>query len=928
MAKKKKNRSKKVTAQAAADSESPQPQTQPPSADLGLTPKPDTAAPEQGQPQQNTKNEKQVTDTSTQASSAASSSSSSSQPAPSTSSSSSPIITRNKYDFVRRIAHNSFQSLRRADSMRIHCRFWRNFSAYHGSWASVPLEVLEVAAMVNYNTARPRPIDPAILFDLVKIRKSVEEATDLAVRALSDTVSSAMSSVNSVSGLRAMTSLRGAPQKKTGHGLKMSHERRLRMRELAVQKLARAYRVDDIAACIVTMQGTTSLDDIAGLVLQSHPDNPDARFVHFFHEKILSRNLAGPECFRALEEIMALESKQPELLRTLASLKGATGDMAGAACDLSHAMAFSKYHGESHRSANQDAPSTEQQQQQQSPQVGRHNVQLPEDKRPSGFEGQLVFHRGSVYLADACDRLLKALGEPTDSNKTVQKTDASLSGDKDAVEADARQPPLADEAITKADAGKRHEKEAELAQTPQSDQAAALTDISKPDKREPELLQQSQSDQVAQTDNTSKSDKKEAELHEPPQSDQAAQTGNNNTNQPDDKEAKLPPKAKKLGSAAADECRQAKALAKHALHDIMFFLNQFDYSPNMPAMLSKDYNERMRLASQGNRNPRSTVSHAAAAAMPPHKLYTLADLLSASPPADLPEYPSQEALKQGRHDVVGVAPEGGGGGGGGGDAVDTCESVTYHPLLSEALHSVLLCHCIAQTPLAEIKRHAYMVARLIRLCDGWPAFHSTRSSARTDWEDLLRQKGGDWLDLGAEWKFLCEPAPVPGYTPRLPRSSSSSVPSSSSSAPDRRTASAAAATLMAGANDDNKNNAAAAAATHDHHCGANPQTKCRSPFCPNSQSAGPSATHQSAMNLAVELFQDGDHGGWDGAAVVSDRAVAVRRWINEVPFIRAVRRKKRVVVGKDHHGHSHSHHHHGGRHADTAGSSTTGTGAT
>ncbi|OAQ90804.1 tetratricopeptide repeat domain-containing protein [Purpureocillium lilacinum] len=900
MAKKKKNRSKKVTAQAAADSESPQPQTQPPSADLGLTPKPDTAAPEQGQPQQKTKTEKQVTDTFTQASSAASSSSSSSQPAPSTSSSSSPIITRNKYDFVLAQLLGVPRLL------------------------GQPLEVLEVAAMVNYNTARPRPIDPAILFDLVKIRKSVEEATDLAVRALSDTVSSAMSSVNSVSGLRAMTSLRGAPQKKTGHGLKMSHERRLRMRELAVQKLARAYRVDDIAACIVTMQGTTSLDDIAGLVLQSHPDNPDARFVHFFHEKILSRNLAGPECFRALEEIMALESKQPELLRTLASLKGATGDMAGAACDLSHAMAFSKYHGESHRSANQDAGSTEQQQQQQqSPQVGRHNVQLPEDKRPSGFEGQLVFHRGSVYLADACDRLLKALGEPTDSNKTVQKTDASLSGDKDAVEADARQPPLADEAITKADAGKRHEKEAELAQTPQSDQAAALTDISKPDKREPELLQQSQSDQVAQTDNTSKSDKKEAELHEPPQSDQAAQTGNNNTNQPDDKEAKLPPKAKKLGSAAADECRQAKALAKHALHDIMFFLNQFDYSPNMPAMLSKDYNERMRLASQGNRNPRSTVSHAAAAAMPPHKLYTLADLLSASPPADLPEYPSQEALKQGKHDVAVVAPQGGGG-----DAVDTCESVTYHPLLSEALHSVLLCHCIAQTPLAEIKRHAYMVARLIRLCDGWPAFHSTRSSARTDWEDLLRQKGGDWLDLGAEWKFLCEPAPVPGYTPRLPRSSSSSVPSSSSSAPDRRTASAAAATLVAGANDGNNNNAAAAAATHDHHCGANPQTKCRSPFCPNSQSAGPSATHQSAMNLAVELFQDGDHGGWDGAAVVSDRAVAVRRWINEVPFIRAVRRKKRVVVGKDHHGHSHSHHHHGGRHADTAGSSTTGTGAT
>ncbi|UNI14937.1 hypothetical protein JDV02_001514 [Purpureocillium takamizusanense] len=655
---------------------------------------------------------------------------------------------------------------------------WRNFSAYYGSWTAVSVDVLEVAALVNYNTPRPRPLDPAMLFDLVKIRRSVEEATDLAVRAASDTASSTLSSVNSVSGLRSMSSLRSAAPPKPGHGMRMSRERRLRMRELAVQKLARAYRLDDIAACIVTMQGTTSLDDLAGLVLQDNPRNSDAKFVHFFHDKIISRDLtAGTEGFRVLEEILEIESERPELLRTLAALKGARGDLADVAADLTRAMSLSKYRGESHGSSYDTSKAH------QNPH-GRGFVELAEDERPSGLDGQLIFHRGAVLLLDACEHVLKALGQPLDSKETVQKTDAC----------------------------RPHEKEAELRYPPHSDEATTQASSIQPNERETELL----------------------------------------------------PRTNDLESAALDKFREVKALAKQALRDIMLFLKNFDYSPTMPVTLSKDYNDRMLLAAKGVRKPRSSVSNGPAT---PHKVYTLADLFSPSPPTELPEFPSSETLKQRKHHI----PKG-----------DTCESVTYHPLLSEALHSLLFCHCLAQTSVAEIRRHAYMVARLVRLFDGYPIFHAAKSSARTDWEDMIR-RGGDWLGLGAKWQFLCEPAPLPGHGPRSTRSAKT---------PDRATASAAAATLTKATPAQDKAEPSATAcqaaleASLDHNDGASEcahHDSCSDPFCPNSV---------TTTSQPVEL--DPGDGGWDGATIVSARATAVRWWIQEVPFIPGVRRKRRA----------------------------------
>lgn len=69
----------------------------------------------------------------------------------------------------------------------------------------------------------------------------------------------------------------------------MSATRIHRLRALAVQKLAAAYAADEIASSVMVMQGGSVFDDIAERVLKHDPNDADARYVHFFHEKIPSR---------------------------------------------------------------------------------------------------------------------------------------------------------------------------------------------------------------------------------------------------------------------------------------------------------------------------------------------------------------------------------------------------------------------------------------------------------------------------------------------------------------------------------------------------------------------------------------------------------------------------------------------------------------
>jgi hypothetical protein len=74
-----------------------------------------------------------------------------------------------------------------------------------------------------------------------------------------------------------------------GRNVAMSAMRIHRLRALAVQKLAAAYSADEIASSVMVMQGGSVFDDLAERVLKVDPNDADARYVHFFHEKIPSR---------------------------------------------------------------------------------------------------------------------------------------------------------------------------------------------------------------------------------------------------------------------------------------------------------------------------------------------------------------------------------------------------------------------------------------------------------------------------------------------------------------------------------------------------------------------------------------------------------------------------------------------------------------
>ncbi|KAI4161174.1 MAG: hypothetical protein L6R39_000134 [Caloplaca ligustica] len=137
---------------------------------------------------------------------------------------------------------------------------------------------------------------------------------------------------------------------------------------------------------------------------------------------------------------------------------------------------------------------------------------------------------------------------------------------------------------------------------------------------------------------------------------------------------------------------------------------------------------------------------------PSLKVYRISELFAAAPPTDLSPYPvaSIEMIKLGSRTcpdhTSNVLP-----------AAGQAEALTFHPLLIEALHSLLLCHSLVQTSTKEHLRHAHMVARLARICDGYPLFLASRSPSRSDWIEVLR-RADNWIGLEHPWESLCAPA--------------------------------------------------------------------------------------------------------------------------------------------------------------------------
>ncbi|KAI0165660.1 hypothetical protein GGR57DRAFT_130215 [Xylariaceae sp. FL1272] len=552
------------------------------------------------------------------------------------------------------------ETVHASSSALVICRnkHWRYISSFHGPWLQLPLEVLETLANANYYMPLPRPVDPAVFYDLLKIRQLVDGATDLAVRAANGVTSSAMSA-SLVGGSSHHMQTLGLGFGNTT-AAKLSPERRFRMREQATQKLSRAYHLDEIASSVAMMQATSTLENVASLVLQRAPDDPDANYVHFFHEKIPSRQLAECTDFCALDSIVHNRPAESEPLRTRAIVRMFKEDFEGAAQDLTLALNVCR-HNRPHRPHAEEAMQLERRSNRR-----RDNPPLDERDHPSSTEVQLLFQRAGCYLTLACDHVGLALNKDG-AEELVQSSNGASNG--------------------------------------------------------------------------------------------ANGSGHSHSNGNGDA-ACLPPDGADpgIGAPTKQQLENRKAVrlyAKRALRDYMEYLKHFHYSPNLPVDISDDFSRQVNQATQRSKRYYSQSrwsSHEPSSPLTPnsvgHIVYPLNTLLSATPPADLPAYPATDLVPaSAKSDPLNVTDR-------------ATEVATYHPLLTEALHSLLLCHVLVQTSMKELQRHAYMVARLVRLADGYPVFQPSRSPARADWIEVLR-RAENWIELASSWETLCAPAPLP-----------------------------------------------------------------------------------------------------------------------------------------------------------------------
>ena len=138
-------------------------------------------------------------------------------------------------------------------------------------------------------TAVPPAIDTAVFRGVIEIRKLIEAAADLALRAASGLSAAALGAFNENPTPFAHASYADHHNNANGRNQTMSPTRQFRLRAMAVSKLASAYRIDEVAASVAVMQGATALDDLAERVLKVDPNHTEAKYVQFFHEKIPSR---------------------------------------------------------------------------------------------------------------------------------------------------------------------------------------------------------------------------------------------------------------------------------------------------------------------------------------------------------------------------------------------------------------------------------------------------------------------------------------------------------------------------------------------------------------------------------------------------------------------------------------------------------------
>lgn len=550
-------------------------------------------------------------------------------------------------------------------------RHWRYISSFHGPWLQLPPEILDSLAHQNYTMPAPRLVDPAVFYDVVKIRKAVDQASEDSVRASTGLSNTAMHGRMDYFGTS------------TGLGSQLSKERIFKIRQKAVKLLSAAFQLDEVAASVATMQATSTVEDVGHHVLKREPMNTDARYVHFFHEKIPSRAMEQYTPLDTLNEIIeALPmEEQPAPLRTRALVQIFKHQWDGAVYDLTIALRIINELKRIHKPDQQELElaskmKAEREAWQNGYRDWRSVPHLKDSEQPKSLEMQLLFNRAGVYLTIAC-----------------QSVHAALDGLSEFQEASAK------------------------GQTNGADRRA----------------------------------------HE-----------------------------ERLAAR-----KVVKVNAKRALKDYEAFLSHFDYTPGLPYEITNEIMRRVYDLANGNRIqtslPRNRLvelndfddeprrenadekSPSVADSLikasrpkleplersedgwpkfPSPKIHPASALFAPQPPADLPSFPTEENTEAMRNsDTLH-------------EAFGSREAVTYHPLLTDALHALLLAHSLLQTSTTEILRHAHNAARLARIADGYPIFQAARSPARADWIEVLR-RANNWLGLSLPWQKLCAPAPLP-----------------------------------------------------------------------------------------------------------------------------------------------------------------------
>ncbi|KAG6907474.1 hypothetical protein DXG01_008810 [Tephrocybe rancida] len=383
-------------------------------------------------------------------------------------------------------------------------KHWRYISSYHGPWLQLPLELLESLLVVNLDPttlaassdshrlalpapppisvaaskqrergyhnlsdyspphsprrsssslpssnylppsrpgkATPPPIDPGVFKSVTAIRRLIDDAAELSVRAASGLSTAELGSSRSGSSLNnspwataspfGMNPLGGGGG--TGRSVAMSAMRIHRLRALAVQKLAQAYQTDEIASSVMVMQGGSVFDDVAERVLRHDPTDLDAKYVHFFHEKIPSRQLAESTSTRILDELIAARPQHLEYYRTRGIVHCFRDEYSQATKDFTYALkeARAVRKAKMHRNLNLpgDSRSTKNGKHKRRGATSHTNGQAPPDgtsplgadhvvegadgeplllhpsalpEAPEPIEAQLLFLRGAAYLQQA-----------------------------------------------------------------------------------------------------------------------------------------------------------------------------------------------------------------------------------------------------------------------------------------------------------------------------------------------------------------------------------------------------------------------------------------------------------------------------------------------------------------------------------------------